>query len=290
MCAAAFIRSSQRVIRRGRSKIITYAVDAKTAKIFQTAILIFFVFLSPLRAAIDLDQLSSEDAKKVDAILQKLNPLIQQKKSEGTLPILSYLELYSPLNGEEKLFLETMQAIRPPEIGVKTPHLETPDKVPELVRLDKQSIQKNGKQVYLESQYLPRDVHDQYGGMMEAMEKELGKRLYVESGYRAPAYQLYLFIFYLVQHRYSIRETARLNALPGYSEHGCPWRQAIDFISQNGISGEENAESFEVLEEYRWLMKHAHEYHFYLSYPRVNLWGIAFEPWHWHYEREKKDA
>jgi D-alanyl-D-alanine carboxypeptidase len=112
----------------------------------------------------------------------------------------------------------------------------------------------------------------------------------VESGYRSPAYQLYLFIFYLVQHDYSVRETARWNAFPGYSEHGFPDRQALDFITADGVSGEQDPELFESREEYAWLLAHAAEYGFFLSYPKDNPQGIGFEPWHWHHEKRTGEA
>ena len=119
------------------------------------------------------------------------------------------------------------------------------------------------------------------------MEKDLSKRLYIESGYRSSAYQLYLFIYYLQNHKYSIRETVKFVALPGFSEHGSVKHQAIDFISVDGVNGEEDAKLFEALEEYRWLLANAGKYGFLLSYPRNNPTGISFEPWHWHFEGKK---
>ncbi len=120
--------------------------------------------------------------------------------------------------------------------------------------------------------------------MMEVMESDLGKRLLVESGYRSPAYQLYLFMFYMPKHGYSIRETNRFVALPGYSEHGNPQKQAIDFINAEGVNGEDHPELFEALPEYDWLQKRAQWFGFHLSYPRDNEQHTAFEPWHWRFE------
>ncbi|MBI1976669.1 MAG: D-alanyl-D-alanine carboxypeptidase family protein [Candidatus Omnitrophica bacterium] len=119
--------------------------------------------------------------------------------------------------------------------------------------------------------------------MMDTMERDIGKRLLVESGYRSAAYQLYLFIFYMPKHGYSIQETNRFVALPGCSEHGYPQQQAIDFINQEGINGEDKPEEFEALPEYQWLTEHAGEYGFVLSYPRNNDQNTSFEPWHWSY-------
>jgi D-alanyl-D-alanine carboxypeptidase len=72
-------------------------------------------------------------------------------------------------------------------------------------------------------------------------------------------------------------------ALPGYSEHGYPPRQAIDFITADGISfGPEKV--FDETQEYGWLLKNAQKFGFYLSYPKNNKQEMAFEPWHWHYK------
>ena len=137
----------------------------------------------------------------------------------------------------------------------------------------------------LDPQYLPRPALAAYRRMMDAMQAELGKRLLVESGYRSGAYQLYLFLFYLPKHGHSIRETNRFVALPGHSEHGYPPRQAIDFINEAGVNGEDHPEEFEALPEYAWLQQHARAFGFFLSYPRDNPYHTSFEPWHWHFEQ-----
>ncbi len=227
---------------------------------------------------------SPQNAKIVDSILQKLKITIEYKRNEGTLPVLSYEELYLPLDDAEKKFLKDLQATPPETLEVKTPYLGIPQTAPALLKIENQLAQKNGQPFRIDPQYLPRKVYEHYDRMMKAMQKKLGRQLYIESGYRSPAYQLYLFVFYLVQHKYSVQETARWNAFPGYSEHGWPDKQALDFISQDGVSGEGKPELFEELPEYRWLLKHAAKYHFVLSYPKDNLLGIGFEPWHWRYD------
>jgi D-alanyl-D-alanine carboxypeptidase len=106
----------------------------------------------------------------------------------------------------------------------------------------------------------------------------------VESAYRSSAYQLYLFVYYLSNHDYSIRETAKWVALPGYSEHGDPEHLALDFINANGINGEYNTPEFEALPEYQWLLQNAASFGFSLSYPKTQNTGITYEPWHWRYD------
>jgi D-alanyl-D-alanine carboxypeptidase len=40
-------------------------------------------------------------------------------------------------------------------------------------------------------------------------------------------------------------------------------------------------ESFEHTEAFAWLQGHAAAYGFRMSYPRGNVHGISYEPWHW---------
>ena len=76
-----------------------------------------------------------------------------------------------------------------------------------------------------------------------------------------------------------IHDILRTMAAPGYSEHHTG--RAIDL----GAPGEPLlTEGFSLTREYAWLVDHAHAYGFRLSYPRDNVHGIAFEPWHWCFE------
>jgi D-alanyl-D-alanine carboxypeptidase len=156
----------------------------------------------------------------------------------------------------------------------------------ELVLIKDQQVKdrEKGGMMTIPPQFLPKNVYQRYEDMMAAMKKDLGKRLYVESGYRSSAYQLYLVVFYLSNHDYSIRETVKFVALPGYSEHGSPEHQAIDFINEDGL-GEETAVQFEAQPEFTWLTKNAGKFGFVLSYPKGGKDGITYEPWHWRYER-----
>ena len=233
--------------------------------------------------AIDLERLEAGAAQRLQTILERLQPLIAAKKRDGTANLLHWDELYQPLSDDEREFLDAMRAIKAETLGSTSHHFgEAPDPG-ELISVGPQAVLKDGLSTPLDPQFLPRPAHQAYEAMIQAMERDLGKRLLVESGYRSPAYQLYLFLFYLPKHGYSIRETNRFVALPGYSEHGYPPRQAIDFINEAGINGEDRPEEFEALPEYQWLQDHAHRFGFALSYPRQNAFNTAFEPWHWHY-------
>jgi D-alanyl-D-alanine carboxypeptidase len=234
-----------------------------------------------------LDRLSESEITLSRSIVNDLSPLVEERRKNGTAPMLTFDEIYAPLSPEQRAFLDTFRAIDPAGLNGASRRLPLPSGE-RFVRLEGQLLLRDGKPVPVDAQYLPEEVYLNYRRMMAAMEEDLGKRLLVESGYRSPAYQLYLFLFYMPNHGYSIRETNRHVALPGCSEHGSPARQAIDFITPGGINGEERPEEFEELQEYGWLLNRAREFGFHLSYPRGGT--SAYEPWHWHYEAKVNEG
>lgn len=246
-------------------------------------LLLFSLILSTEGCARRWDVLSIEEKVLLHRILTHWESWVPEMKRQGKAPLVTFEELYSGLGPKEREFLDRVRAIDPKKsFGFQGTYLGSPEGGIRFERIDKQWIQKGPKREKLDPQYLPEEVSQAYKAMMKAMKKELGKKLLVESGYRSGAYQLYTFLYYLPKHHYSLRETGRWVALPGYSEHGASHRQAIDFINEEGINGEDNVEEFEQLPEYGWLLRHAHEFGFELSYPRRKK-GITFEPWHWRY-------
>ena len=234
--------------------------------------------------ALNVVQLEPQERETLQAVLAALDPLISAKKKDGAANLLAWQELYEPLTASQRAFLDEFRALRAGALGATSHYFGESAATPELVPVGPQQVVKDGAAQPLDPQYLPRAALEAYRRMMEAMQAGLGRRLLVESGYRSPAYQLYLFLFYLPKHGWSVTETNRFVALPGHSEHGNPARQAIDFINEAGINGEDHPEEFEALPEYRWLQEHAGQFSFALSYPRDNAYHTSFEPWHWHYE------
>ncbi len=257
--------------------------------------LMLVCFVQPVNAALNLDQLSDAHIKEVKNLVKKLEPFILSRDKTKDLAKLTFEELYSPLNKEEKQFLKKFENLDAKALGVKIPYRGLASGKEDLVLIigqkvkvrdhEKEKIKKDRRE--LAPQFLPRDVYAKYNQMMAVMKKDLGKKLLVESGYRSSAYQLYLFVYYLQNHKYSIRETVKFVALPGYSEHGAPKHQAIDFINEDGINGEENTSEFDTLPEFAWLEKHAAKFGFVLSYPKNGPAGITYEPWHWRCEEKK---
>ena len=230
------------------------------------------------------DALSEKEKTTLEHVLTHWKTWVPDRQKAGTAPLMTFEELYQGLGTEEREFLDRVRAIDPRKnFGFQGTYLGSETRNGAFKKIDDQWIEKDGKRQRLDPQYLPQNVYEAYERMMQAMEKDLGKRLLVESGYRSPAYQLHTFLFYLPKHHDSLAETGRWVALPGYSEHGAPDHQAIDFINQKGINGEDRVEDFEALPEYAWLLTHARKFGFVLSYPRGKK-GITFEPWHWRFE------
>ena len=250
-----------------------------------------FFLAAPALTGLNVDRLPDTDVAAVKNLIEKLTPLIKERDERQNLATLTFSELHAPLNKEERKFLKSFQKLDGKKLGVKIPFRGIATGKEELVVIRGQKIRviKDGKQEEKElpPQFLPPKVYKKYLAMMAAMEQDIGKRLYIESGYRSSAYQLYLFVFYLKNHDYSIRETVKFVALPGYSEHGSPAHQAIDFINAEGINGEDNPQEFEDLEENQWLLKNAGAFDFVLSYPKDAGSGITYEPWHWRYEKDE---
>ena len=104
---------------------------------------------------------------------------------------------------------------------------------------------------------------------------EEGITLLVISGFRAYDRQVELIRAKLKRGEF-IDDILSVMAPPGCSEHhsGC----TVDV----GTPGcEPLSETFENTEAFGWLEQRAHEYGYWLSYPRGNLEGFTYEPWHW---------
>jgi zinc D-Ala-D-Ala carboxypeptidase len=99
------------------------------------------------------------------------------------------------------------------------------------------------------------------------------------SGYRGHAYQLGIFKRKLAR-GLSLEQILEVNAAPGYSEHHSG--RAIDIGTPNEPAAEE---SFEHTAAFVWLMQNANKHGFRLSYPRNNVHGIIYEPWHWYFNQ-----
>lgn len=99
--------------------------------------------------------------------------------------------------------------------------------------------------------------------------------LLLVSGFRSVSYQVELIRNKLAAGQ-SIDTILTVNAAPGYSEHHTG--RALD-IATPGFRP--LTEEFEQSAAFTWLGEHASRFGFRLSYPRDNVYGFCYEPWHW---------
>jgi hypothetical protein len=241
---------------------------------------VYFHFL--FHAEPDYNELNYLHKYFAKSIYEKFSGEIENIPKEERA-IVDYSQLIGSLNHLERNFAERIFSINPAELGFKGPFYST-EEPGNLVRIE--SVQAGERETGIN--YCPDHSYKDYLLMTAAMKKDTGRKLLIDSGYRSPGRQAYLFFYYLVTSSgYSLKENARWIAMPGYSEHGHPVKNAIDFTSEEGINGfsaGQSAADFTALPEYEWLLENGYKYNFFLSYPEDNRFGVAFEPWHWRWD------
>ncbi len=103
----------------------------------------------------------------------------------------------------------------------------------------------------------------------------IGVRLLIVSGFRSYEYQAEL-IRKKISAGQAIDDILKVNAAPGYSQHHSG--SAVDIATPGSRP---LTEEFETSDAFEWLTEYAAEYGFTMTYPRDNLYGFIYEPWHW---------
>jgi LAS superfamily LD-carboxypeptidase LdcB len=217
----------------------------------------------------------------IKSILKKANDPKRKKDIES----ISFPDLYGFLDGREKKLIKEFLLLNPRKYGFNGKFLGMKRVPRNIICIKNQKVLNRGKIQRIEGQLLPKTVYDAYKKLNSGIKKDLGKKLLVGSGYRSPAYQVIIFLSSLEYTSFNFEKTVRWAAFPGYSEHGDPLRQAIDFMTEEGIPRDGALQEFEKTNEFKWLVRHANKFGFYLSYPKNNKDGIMYEPWHWHLEQ-----
>ena len=214
-----------------------------------------------------------ERAALADSIRRTLEPVIAAGAVDGSSLRIDMDALYAPLNAPQRAFLDEIQSI------AEGPNPSPPADVA-WRRLEGQVVRGPEGETPLPLALLPLPVWRAYDAMSRSMEEALGRRLLVGSGYRSPAYQLFVFVSYLPVADYSFEKTLQHVSLP--SEHSQPTRQGLDFVSEAGVDLHySDAARFERLPEYAWLRSHAARFGFAQSEPDA---ASTHSPWHWHYD------
>lgn len=131
-----------------------------------------------------------------------------------------------------------------------------------------------GEDIHGRLQWLqPRAAHAL--SRMRVAAANAGVALQLVSAFRSIEYQLGIVERKLSRGQ-TIDEILQVNTAPGYSEHHSG--RCVDFTTAGCAPLEE---AFENTPAFDWLQRHARVYGFALSYPRGNVHGIDYEPWHW---------
>ena len=171
----------------------------------------------------------------------------------------------------------------------------TIDELTKLTELDPELLKKYSKVYFLNEHYTPASLTDIDPLYISAQGKKLqihaqvwpylkrmldqadldGVSLRVASAYRSFGTQAALKSTYKVT--YGTTAANKFSADQGYSEHQLGTTVDLTTKSSGTLSA-----SFEKTPEFRWLIDHAHEYGFVLSYPKNNKYYV-YEPWHWRF-------
>ncbi|GAB4224393.1 MAG: D-alanyl-D-alanine carboxypeptidase family protein [Francisella sp.] len=146
---------------------------------------------------------------------------------------------------------------------------------------DQQDLIFAGKDFFSRDLFLEKNTYKAWLNLQKAAKKD-NIDLFIVSGFRSYAYQQKIIDKKLSQGQ-KLEDIMKVNALPGESEHHTG--RAIDLTT--GDEQEVLTESFENTNAFKWLTQNAHKYGFKLSFPRNNIYGFIYEPWHWCYHHEK---
>lgn len=115
---------------------------------------------------------------------------------------------------------------------------------------------------------------------MHRAAEQAGIALHVVSAFRSIEYQADIWNRKLTRGQ-TTAEILRVNVPPGFSEHHSG--RALD-LSTEGVGPAEP--EFANTPAFQWLMQHAHQFGFQLSFPEGNRHGVMYEPWHWCFRHE----
>jgi len=131
-----------------------------------------------------------------------------------------------------------------------------------------------GNDIYGRSQMLTPSAAKKWFAMKLAAGED-NVSLYVVSAFRSVSYQTFL-IKSKIEKGHSVEDILKVNAAPGCSEHHTG--RAIDLTTE---SSEVLSESFDETDAFKWLSINAINFGFNMSYPKQNMNGLLYEPWHW---------
>ena len=118
-----------------------------------------------------------------------------------------------------------------------------------------------------------------YTTMVAAAQAD-GVSIAVLSGFRSIKEQEGVFFEVKQERSQSVTDRANVSAPPGHSEHHTGY--AID-IGDGNVPATNLSPEFENTAAFKWLETNATKYNFELSFPKNNIQGVTYEPWHWRF-------
>lgn len=220
-----------------------------------------------------------------ESVLRTFPETFEALEAQGVLiPTVTLAGLKSLLSTGQQAIVDQIINLKPQDYGVNTPYAGDLEPVPaDLVKVSGQQYTEHGEPKTLGAKYVPAHIFEAYGRMNEAfMAEQRDRKLLIVSCYRSPAYQIAVFINWLIEaYHGDIAKTIRHASPPNYSQHTIASKAAIDFKNVDGSPSNDHPEDFKETVEYAWLRRHGGEFSFYESWPENNEFGMRAEPWHW---------
>jgi LAS superfamily LD-carboxypeptidase LdcB len=222
-----------------------------------------------------------------ESALRTFPVTLESLAEQGVLiPTVTLDRLRPLLSAGQQAIFDQIINLKPQDYGVKTPYAGDLEPVPaDLVTVRGQQYTEHGERQTLGDKYVPRHVFAAYVRMNDAfMAEHQDRKLLIQSCYRSPAYQVAVFINWLIGHyQGDIARTIRHASPPNYSQHTIASKAAIDFKNVDGSPSDDHPEDFKDTVEYGWLLRRGGEFSFYESWPEDNEFGMRAEPWHWQF-------
>ncbi|MBD2448822.1 D-alanyl-D-alanine carboxypeptidase family protein [Nostoc sp. FACHB-152] len=100
------------------------------------------------------------------------------------------------------------------------------------------------------------------------------------SGFRSVKEQEQLFFDVGAQRNQTPAQRAALSAPPGHSEHHTGY--AVD-VGDGSAPATNLQADFDQTKAFGWLQANAARFSFEISFPKDNVQGVSYEPWHWRF-------
>jgi LAS superfamily LD-carboxypeptidase LdcB len=222
-----------------------------------------------------------------ESTLKTFPATFESLEQQGLLtPTITLDRLGALLSADQQVIVDQIINLKPQDYGVDTPYAGDLEPVPaDLVKVSGQQYTEHGEQKTLGDKYVPHHIFQAYVRMNGAfMAEHFSRKLLIQSCYRSPAYQIVVFINWLINgYGGDIVKAIRHASPPSYSQHTIASKAAIDFKNVDGSPSGDNPEDFKNTVEYAWLRQHGGDFSFYESWPEGNEFGMRAEPWHWQY-------